>query len=105
MLNIAKRQIDFELGKIEIEINGLSKTYKTKSGSFQALKNVSLYVENEEFVTILGPSGCGKSTILRILAGLEGGIIRKCKSIRGGSSMDQVPSGAWFFNPILYFRG
>lgn len=57
--------------QVEIEIQGLSKVYKTSKGIFEALKEVDLHVNNEEFVTILGPSGCGKSTILRILAGLE----------------------------------
>lgn len=57
--------------KKEIDIQGLSKVYATKKGVFEALKDVSMHVNNEEFVTILGPSGCGKSTILRILAGLE----------------------------------
>ncbi|MER2107615.1 MAG: ABC transporter ATP-binding protein [Solibacillus sp.] len=55
----------------EIVIEDLTKVYTTKKGVFEALKNVSMHVDNEEFVTILGPSGCGKSTILRILAGLE----------------------------------
>lgn len=55
----------------EIDIRGLSKVYQTKNNRFEALKDVSLHVNNEEFVSILGPSGCGKSTILRILAGLE----------------------------------
>ena len=36
-----------------------------------AVKNVSLGVENKEFLVLLGPSGCGKSTTLRIIAGLE----------------------------------
>jgi len=37
----------------------------------QALDNVSLAVNAEEFVSIVGPSGCGKSTLLRLIAGLD----------------------------------
>lgn len=71
MLKAVKTQPELQQEEIEINIQNLSKVYKTNNGSFEALKNVSLYVKNEEFVSILGPSGCGKSTILRILAGLE----------------------------------
>lgn len=35
----------------------------------RVLDNVSLYVRDKEFVTLLGPSGCGKTTTLRIIAG------------------------------------
>ena len=35
------------------------------------LKNINLYLEKGQLVTLLGPSGCGKSTLLRCLAGLE----------------------------------
>ena len=50
-----------------LEIVELSKSF----GSFQALKNVSLTIDEGEFICFLGPSGCGKTTLLRAIAGLE----------------------------------
>ena len=35
------------------------------------LKDINLYINEKEFVTLLGPSGCGKTTLLRILGGFE----------------------------------
>ncbi|WP_226623704.1 ABC transporter ATP-binding protein [Alloyangia pacifica] len=40
-------------------------------GSVQALSDISLIVDNGQFVCLLGPSGCGKTSLLRIVAGLE----------------------------------
>lgn len=40
-------------------------------GKVKVLKDISLEVEDGEFVIFVGPSGCGKSTLLRIIAGLE----------------------------------
>ena len=42
-----------------------------KFGDFTALKDISLSVEEGEFVCFLGPSGCGKTTLLRAIAGLD----------------------------------
>ena len=44
----------------------------TKSfGKTEVLSDISLAVQDGEFVVFVGPSGCGKSTLLRIIAGLE----------------------------------
>jgi putative spermidine/putrescine transport system ATP-binding protein len=40
-------------------------------GNIQALKDISLHVDDKEYVCILGPSGCGKSTLIRCVAGIE----------------------------------
>ncbi|OGN95420.1 MAG: ABC transporter [Chloroflexi bacterium RBG_13_50_21] len=42
-----------------------------KFGDFTAINDISLRVEEGEFVTLLGPSGCGKSTLLNMISGLE----------------------------------
>jgi multiple sugar transport system ATP-binding protein len=51
-----------------LELRNLNKTYSPK---VVPVKDVSLTVDNHEFLTLLGPSGCGKSTTLRMIAGLE----------------------------------
>lgn len=42
-----------------------------KFGPAEAVKDISLEVEDGEFLVLVGPSGCGKSTTLRMIAGLE----------------------------------
>ncbi|WP_127533067.1 ABC transporter ATP-binding protein [Paenibacillus kobensis] len=66
-----QRQAENDLIRGKIEINGLNKIYTSGKARFEALRDIDLTVEPNEFVTILGPSGCGKSTLLRIVAGLE----------------------------------
>ena len=50
-----------------LEITQLDKHYDR----FQALKQINLAVEKEEFIVFVGPSGCGKTTLLRTICGLE----------------------------------
>jgi ABC-2 type transport system ATP-binding protein len=54
---------------LALEINNLSKEYKTKQNTIQALKNISLNVNKGEIFGLLGPNGAGKSTFINILAG------------------------------------
>ena len=42
-----------------------------KFGDFTALKDISLEINEGEFICFLGPSGCGKTTLLRAIAGLD----------------------------------
>ena len=49
-----------------VVVRGLSKSFK----SVVALQDVSLTVDDRQFVSIVGPSGCGKSTLLRLISGL-----------------------------------
>ena len=52
------------MGKL-IELKNISKSYDGET----ILNDMSLYIRDNEFITLLGPSGCGKTTTLRIIGG------------------------------------
>ncbi|MBQ8225456.1 MAG: ABC transporter ATP-binding protein [Bacteroides sp.] len=54
-----------------INIDNISKVFRTSEVETVALNHVSLEVKEGEFVAIMGPSGCGKSTLLNILGLLD----------------------------------
>ena len=66
-----------------IKLNKISKWF----GENHIIKDVTLNVENGDFVVLVGPSGCGKSTLLRIISGLEdlnsGNILINNKDVTG----------------------
>jgi nitrate/nitrite transport system ATP-binding protein len=72
-----------------IEVVGAEMRFDTRKGSFHALADINLTVEQGEFITLIGHSGCGKSTLLNLVAGLttatEGALICAGREIAGPS--------------------
>lgn len=56
-----------KMAKKLIELRNINKTY----GDNVILDNFNLYINENEFITLLGPSGCGKTTTLRLIGGFE----------------------------------
>lgn len=54
-----------------IEAKDLTKYYGSGENRFQVLKNISLQIQDRDYVVILGASGSGKSTLLNVISGLE----------------------------------
>jgi len=54
-----------------IDIRGVGKEFAGHAGTTEALRDVSLAIDSQEFVSIIGPSGCGKSTLLRLVGDLD----------------------------------
>jgi NitT/TauT family transport system ATP-binding protein len=53
-----------------IELSDVSRSFRSRRGTVEALRGVTLSIRVGEFVAVIGRSGCGKSTLLRMIAGL-----------------------------------
>ena len=56
-----------------IRLRNIERYFESKAGKFFVLRQITLDIEDGDFVTIMGPSGAGKSTLLSILGMLDGG--------------------------------
>ncbi len=70
-----------------------------KFGSFTALRDISLDVNEGEFVCFLGPSGCGKTTLLRAIAGLD--IQTHGSVFQGGKDISGLPASERDFGIVF----
>lgn len=50
-----------------IKLRNIEKSFKTKAGESYVLRQITLDINEGEFITVMGPSGAGKSTLLAIL--------------------------------------
>ncbi len=54
-----------------IKLDGVKKAYSTPAGDFLALKEISLEINQKEFVAVIGKSGSGKSTLINMITGID----------------------------------
>jgi NitT/TauT family transport system ATP-binding protein len=85
-----------------ISVTDVGKIYSTRAGSsVAALRDVTVDVEKDQFVTLVGPSGCGKSTLLKLIAGVMAPTVGEIKL--NGQRLER-PSrrvGMVFQRPVL----
>ncbi len=87
-----------------IDIRGVGKVFAGRAGATEALRDVSLAIESQEFVSIIGPSGCGKSTLLRLVGDLDEpstGTVTVNGKLARQARLDR-DYGIVFQTPVLY---
>ena len=96
-----------------LQAKNICKTFgggSKKEPAVEVLNNISLNIEEKEFVLILGSSGCGKSTLLKILAGIEsassGSIVIDGKEQGSRISREELRNFGYVFqnNNLLQWR-
>ena len=79
--------LEAHVASSKIRAEHIDKVYISGKKSTKAIDDVSIDIQDNDFVCIVGPSGCGKSTLLRMLAGLDfpsaGNIIVNDRKVTG----------------------
>ena len=85
-----------------LQVRGLEKEFVSNGRVVMAIENLSVDIQEHEFVSIVGPSGCGKSTLLHILGGFEassGGSL----SLKGVPISGPSPERGMMFQDLSLF--
>ena len=80
-----------------IELRNIKKYYKMGDNIVKALDDVSLQIDDGEFVTIIGPSGSGKSTLMNIIGCLD-------KATEGEYYIDGIEVSKYSENQLAFLR-
>ena len=78
-----------------LDLSHLTKRF----GDFTALRDISLRVEEGEFLCFVGPSGCGKTTLLRLIAGLE--TVDEGRVVQRGQDVTALPPAGRDFGIVF----
>ncbi len=82
-----------------ISISDLTLNYFTKTGETEALKNITLSINEGDFVSLVGPSGCGKTTLLNAISQILPAQHGKISYFNGTEQVEEVPKN--FFGYML----
>lgn len=82
----------------QITLSGIDKVYRTGKVEYQALIDVSLSIQQGEFVAIVGPSGSGKTTILNMITGID-------RPAKGNVIVDKKKIARMSENRLARWRG
>ena len=91
--------------KTVLEAKNVWKIYDTGSNKVEALRDVSVSINEGEMVAVMGPSGCGKTTFLNCISGLDdltgGEVIVDNSSLFGGGDEERTRLRAEHFGFIF----
>lgn len=93
-----------------LELKNISYEVEAKAAAKEILKDISLVIEDNEFVAITGPNGGGKSTLAKIIVGIEqpasGQILLNGKDITGLNVTERARAGiSYAFQQPVRFKG
>jgi|LGOV01.1.fsa_nt_gb spermidine/putrescine transport system ATP-binding protein len=83
------------MSKILVDLKNIKKSFDDTL----VIDNLSLYIKENEFVTLLGPSGCGKTTLLRIIGGFEN--VDEGEVIFDGKDLLNIPAHKREINTVF----
>ena len=82
---------------LHVDVRHVTKHFQHNGSRLEVLRDITLTIEQGEFVCLLGPSGCGKSTLINLIAGLE-------RPDEGEILIDGAPVSRPGFDRVVVFQ-